>query len=115
MTRIDPAQLKHENLIIWIEDVTEMPYVRELLLTGLPSRARRPPQWSCPHRLVGYATLSADAPNSGYPMSFTRRLFWLNKSDLERHRLDVRHWPHVPVEAVDPKTVRPGVPGRMPE
>lgn len=102
---IDTRLLRWEKRIVWLRPVETLPrYVRERLATGEPRRVgisrRRHPG------IVGYAELRADAPNEGFPGSFARRVFWLADHD------PYERW-GAPIEAVDPRTVEPGVPGLL--
>lgn len=114
MTGILSDQIADEALIVWVEDVSHMPYVRQFLATTVPSRTRRPSRSHHPGQLVGYATLRASARSGACRWMFSRRIFWLREDDRECHRLGAGCWPHVPCEAVDPRSVRPRVPGRLP-
>ncbi len=94
--------LSHEVAIVWEVDVQDLPFVRESW--AAPWTRQRPFRW--PGR-VGYSILAPDAPNAGYPRLFHRRVFWLKPGDLER-RIGI------PAEAVDPRTVGPGLTGTYP-
>ena len=113
----DPAMLDthlqralvHELDIIWFEDIDEIDYVRQdaFLLRG---RSTAPPRHAGERRIIGYATVDhASRRVGGYCL---RRVFWLNPYD---RALDPcgPYFRGVPVEAVDPRTVRPGVLGEV--
>jgi hypothetical protein len=93
------ADLRHETRIVWLRPLEALPrYVREAAHV-IPRRvgiSRRRHQG-----VVGYAELSLAAP-AVLPGTFRRRVFTLAPHD-----------PYVgggcPCEAVDPRTVRPGV------
>lgn len=102
---MDARLLRWEARIVWLRPVETLPrYVRERLATGEPRRVgisrRRHPS------VVGYAELWPDAPNEGWPGSFARRVFWLAAHDPYEGR-------GAPIEAVDPRTVEVGVPGKL--
>jgi hypothetical protein len=106
---IDPHDLSHESRIVWLEDIGRLDYVRAAVYL-LPFRARKPGRRNYPGRLVGFAALRPETP--GYGGRFWRRLFW-----LDEHDRDSGGGPYLaggaPCEAVDPRTVAPGVPGAM--
>jgi hypothetical protein len=106
--QITPERLQHEVGIIWVEDITALDYVREDLWTWCASRQQRPPWDGHDGRMIGYGVLAADAPHNGYPGQFSRRVFWLNTHDRDSGRM---YLTGAPMEAVDPRTVAPGVPG----
>jgi hypothetical protein len=55
--------------------------------------------------LLGYSTIRRNAQTRNLAVGiFVRRLFWLK-------RTDDTHAGRAPFNAVDPKTIRPGVPG----
>ena len=58
-------------------------------------------------RVIGYAKLTPDAPRNRETDCFTRRLFYLKSSDIDEQSC-------VPQDAVDPRTILPGVRGEMP-
>lgn len=105
--------LENEESIVWLEDVTHMDYVRETLWTCARRRGRIPRWPAGDWLLVGYAELRADAPNSGSNGRFDRRVFWLKSHDRALDPHGVYASSNAPVEAVDPRTVAPGVPGEM--
>jgi hypothetical protein len=95
--------LDDEQSIEWVRgfDPHQVRYVRQLLRQTEPAARGRPrcarfPGW----RVVGWANLRPRARSVGG--CFTRRVFFLR-----------RHDPYVPgpVEAVDPLTIAPRVPG----
>ncbi len=103
-----PEDLKHEIAIIWLEDITHLAYVRVRLDRWCSARQRRPWFRSDENgRLVGYAVLSPDAPNTGQPRMFARRLFWLRDDDRTRYR----NYPAY--GSVVPSSLQPGLPGRL--
>ena len=94
--------MRDEVRIVWLRPPETLPrYVREVLDEWANFRARR---WRFGRgNVVAYAELAAAAPSDRYGR-FSRRVFHL-----------AGHDPYeglgCPVEAVDPLTVRPGVPG----
>jgi hypothetical protein len=56
--------------------------------------------------------LRPDAENRGYPGIFRHRLFFLKPHDRDSERTEV-YQVRAPVEAVAPRTVAPGIPGRL--
>lgn len=115
---ITAKMLVYEDRIVWLEDVTKLRYVRERVDSYARRRRAGPSYWRRvlhPGRLVGYADLKPDAPNVGGLGGrgcFARRYFWVTEWDA-----DSGQGPYLPtgapVEAVDPLTVAPGLPGRM--
>ncbi|MFD5111659.1 DUF6009 family protein [Streptomyces sp. NPDC058391] len=107
------ATLRYETEIVWTENFQRLDYVRETLDTSAGTRFR-PLPWNGPGQRVGYSTLAADAPNNGSPGRFTRRIFWVKDSDRSAQP-DGTYRTTAPTEAVDPRTVRPGVMGELTE
>lgn len=114
MTRLDESYstealncpaLPYEDGIVWLEDVSKHPYVREML-AGYENFRRRKPKWYSAGRMVGYSVLRPDAPNNGMPGYFERRLFWLRDTDPYDGR-------GAPCEGVDPLTIEPGKKSRV--
>ncbi|MFF1340765.1 DUF6009 family protein [Streptomyces sp. NPDC058290] len=111
--RIKPEDIKHEDEIVWTEDVSSFDYVRETLVDDARTR-RRPVSWQVGRR-VGYALLREDAPsNSDAPGTFSRRLFWVKEHDRSEQPAGT-YSSGAPSEAVDPRTVAPGTPGELTE
>ena len=101
--------LSHEIAIVWETDVYQLDYVRETWTTAWTRRG--PIRWN---GRVGYSILGPEAPNAGYHRMFHRRVFWLKHHD--RHpSSDGAYEAGAPVEAEDPLTVAPGIPGRVTE
>jgi hypothetical protein len=90
----------YEVEIVWEVDVAGLPYVREYV-EQFASDRQRPVSWRGGGRRVGYSVLAPDAPRHPGTDGFVRRVFWLSDDD------PYPSWPWVPVEAVDPRTVRP--------
>jgi len=105
--------VEHEDGIVWLEPPERFPYVRQEVVTA--GTRRRPVPWrGRAGRVVGYATLAPDAPNTGYPGMFRRRVFWVREYDRSEQP-DGPYRTGAPAEAVDPLTVRPGVLGEITE
>ncbi|MFI6485726.1 DUF6009 family protein [Nonomuraea sp. NPDC050663] len=105
---IDPEDLAHETDLVWLEDVSELDYVRQSL-DRLSSR-RRKPAYHRDGRMVGYAVLGPDAKASPASGTFRRRVFWLLPHDRDQEP-DGLYASGAPSEAVDPRTLAPKVKG----
>jgi hypothetical protein len=105
---IDPAELAHETELVWLEDPHVLDYVRQSL-ERLPSRKGKP-AYHRDGRMVGYAVLSPEAKASRASDTFRRRVFWLLPHDRDRQP-DGLYASGAPSEAIDPRTVAPGVKG----
>lgn len=102
----------HEEEIVWLEDVSELDYVRE---TGaiLKGRKRPPRKNVVMGRVVGYSTVNEKSESKWYGC-FYRRIFYLAPHDRDSQPEGIyKFW--APTEAVDPRTVAPGVDGRVTE
>ncbi len=100
--------IAYEIEIIWLEALDDIDYVRQGAYL-LWSRTRAPAK-SSSLRVVGYATVGKAARGvAGY---FLRRAFWLKLYD-RAFSPDGPYRMGVPAEAVDPRTVRPGVLGEL--
>jgi uncharacterized protein DUF6009 len=106
--------MTHEAEIVWEEDISGLDYVR---VYRLPTKGRRRiSKWTLEGRRVGNAVLKPDAPcdrdTYACPLRgrFTRRVFYLKDHDRDRDPGGV-YKTGCPVDAVDPRTVRPGVAG----
>lgn len=113
--RSRPEDIKHEDEIVWTEDVSSFDYVRETLVDGVGTR-RRPVSWRGQvGRRVGYAVLKTNAPSDrDAPGMFTRRVFWVKEHDRSEQP-DGAYSSGAPSEAVDPRTVAPRVCGELTE
>ncbi|MDX3066825.1 DUF6009 family protein [Streptomyces sp. ND04-05B] len=109
----DPADIQHEERIVWTEDIDGFDYVRETLTAEASTRAR-PVPWHGAGRRVGYSTLKRDAPSNDSAGRFTRRIFWVKEHDRSE-RPDGVYKTATPSEGVDPRTVAPGVWGEVTE
>lgn len=108
MTR---AQLADEVAIEWpMRRALEFPYVREGVATT--RKLDGPPTNTVGDHLVGWALMHADTPRQNGPSRIVfRRYFWLRNSDRP-FAPDGPFADKVPAEAVDPRTVPAGQPGR---
>jgi hypothetical protein len=106
--RVKTQDTKYEDSIVWERDPRAMDYVRQVIVVA--PRRRGPIKWA--RNRVGYAELRPNAPNNGYPGRFYRRVFYLRDHDRPNNPSGV-YRTGSPVEAVDPRTVRPGVPGLL--
>lgn len=95
--------LAYESSIVWLEDIDALPFVRETIAVGVRSRSGKLRATGV-GRVVGYAKLADDAPMDPETRGFRRRFFFLKDKDRSGER--------IPRQAVDPRTVLPGVPGR---
>ncbi|MEF3117627.1 DUF6009 family protein [Streptomyces chrestomyceticus] len=105
---IEPADLTHETELVWLEDITDLDYVRQSL-DRVSSRRRQPP-YHRDGRLVGYAILGSTAKASRASGTHLRRVFWLAPHDRDQQPAGL-YATAAPSEAVDPRTLQPGVKG----
>ncbi|MFF1779930.1 DUF6009 family protein [Streptomyces virginiae] len=106
---ISDDEIHHEVDLVWLEDVTELDYVRQSL-DRLPTR-RGKPAYHRDGRLVGYAQLGPQAKASRSSGTFRRRVFWLLPHDRDTVP-DGLYACGAPAEAVDPTTLTAGSKGR---
>ncbi|WP_331721029.1 DUF6009 family protein [Streptomyces virginiae] len=106
---ISDDEIHHEVDLVWLEDVTELDYVRQSL-DRLPTR-RGKPAYHRDGRLVGYAQLGPGAKASRSSGTFRRRVFWLLPHDRDTVP-DGLYASGAPAEAVDPTTLTAGSKGR---
>ncbi|MEV7558447.1 DUF6009 family protein [Streptomyces sp. NPDC048331] len=109
---ISDDEIHHEIDLIWLEDVTELDYVRQSL-DRLPTR-RGKPAYHRDGRLVGYAQLGPQAKPSRSSGTFRRRVFWLLPHDRDTVP-DGLYASGAPAEAIDPTTLAAGSKGRKTE
>ncbi|MFD3549599.1 DUF6009 family protein [Streptomyces sp. NPDC058655] len=109
---ISDDEIHHEVDLVWLEDVTELDYVRQSL-DRLPTR-RGKPAYHRDGRLVGYAQLGPQAKPSRSSGTFRRRVFWLLPHDRDTVP-DGLYASGAPAEAVDPTTLAAGSKGRKTE
>ncbi|MCC5031885.1 DUF6009 family protein [Streptomyces sp. WAC 00631] len=109
----NPKALEHEDGIVWTEDVGAFDYVRQSVELSVSTR-RKPVPWRGHGRRVGYAVLRPDAPSGDVPGKFVRRVFWVKEHDRSEQPNGM-YKRSAPSEAVDPRTVAPGVWGELTE
>ncbi|MFJ3860388.1 DUF6009 family protein [Streptomyces sp. NPDC090085] len=109
---ISDDEIHHEVGLVWLEDVSELDYVRQSL-DRLPTRRGRP-AYHRDGRLVGYAQLGPQAKPSRSSGTFRRRVFWLLPHDRDTVP-DGLYASGAPAEAVDPTTLAAGSRGRKTE
>jgi hypothetical protein len=113
----DPAHwdaLQYETAIVWAPgfDPATVRYVREKYITCQRRRGRIA-WWGHAGRLVGWANVSGEMrATNGH---FSRRMFWLNTHDAAPGQTGPYDNGGGPVEAVDPRSIVPGVPGELTE
>ncbi|MDN3027297.1 DUF6009 family protein [Streptomyces sp. S.PB5] len=101
-------ELVHEADFVWLEDMSALDYVRQSL-DRLPTR-RGKPAYHRDGRMVGYALLGPGAKPSRSSGTFRRRVFWLLPHDRDTDPEGL-YETGAPAEAVDPRTLAPGVKG----
>ncbi len=102
-------EIRYESNIVWLKDINDIPYVREHFDRNCSRRKGKLTYQG--HEIVGYAELDDKAPSTN--RNFSRRVFWLSPYD---RALDPETYKiGCPIEAVDPKTVFPGVMGEITE
>ncbi|MFE0654571.1 DUF6009 family protein [Streptomyces sp. NPDC059534] len=109
---ISENDLKHENDLVWLEDISSLDYVRQSL-DRLPTRGGKP-TYHRDGRMIGYAVLAGTAKASRASGTFRRRVFWLLPHDRDTAP-DGLYASSAPAEAVDPSTLQPTVKGRKTE
>lgn len=101
---------KYESSIVWLENIENIPYVREYLLNNCSRRKGKIKYGD--FKVVGYSELHSTAPNNGRPGYFSRRIFWLKSHDRFLQPNGV-YSTGCPIEAVDPLTVSVGKAGLL--
>ncbi|MEU1128391.1 DUF6009 family protein [Streptomyces sp. NPDC005900] len=105
---ITEDEIRHESELVWLEDITDLDYVRQSL-DRLPTR-RSKPAYHRPGRMVGYAILAPQAKASRSSGTFRRRVFWLLPHDRDTDPEGL-YETGAPAEAVDPRTLKAGTKG----
>ncbi|MFE6272218.1 DUF6009 family protein [Streptomyces goshikiensis] len=111
-TRLRAGQLTAETEIIWLVPTDGLDYVREHL--DITKRRSGKPPYHGLGRLVGYANLDPATTATRDSGRYDRRTFWLLPTDRSESD-DSPYATYAPLEAVDPRTVAPGQPGRLTE
>ncbi|MFI9311102.1 DUF6009 family protein [Streptomyces triculaminicus] len=109
---ITEDEISHESELVWLEDTTDLDYVRQSL-DRLPTR-RGKPAYHRDGRMVGYALLGPAAKPSRSSGTFRRRVFWLLPHDRDSDPKGL-YATGAPAEAVDPRTLGPGGKGSKTE
>ncbi len=105
-TSNDP--LAYEASIMWLTDISQLPFVRVLLIHNCENRGGRlVPRGG--GRVVGYAKLTENAPVDPATGRFVRRVFYLREDDLKNGDFETAKG------AVDPNTILPGLAGERPK
>ncbi|MFE5614161.1 DUF6009 family protein [Streptomyces sp. NPDC056524] len=102
------SDLTHEDNVVWLEDPEDLDYVRQAL--DKTPRRRGRPRYHRDGRMIGFAELSDTAeadPDSGLQK---RRVFYLLPHDRDAEP-DGLYKAGAPGEAVDPRTIQPGLVG----
>lgn len=105
---ITEDEISHETALVWLEDITDLDYVRQSL-DRLPTRKGKP-AYHRDGRMVGYALLGPTAKPSRASGTFRRRVFWLLPHDRDSEP-DGLYTTGAPAEAVDPRTLEARVKG----
>jgi hypothetical protein len=106
------SDVEFESNIVWLKDISSIPYVREHF-EKFASRRKGKLKYG-KYQVIGYSELESDAPNSGMPACFGRRVFWLADHDRFYDPKGV-YKVGCPMEAIDPLTVAPKVLGKITE
>jgi uncharacterized protein DUF6009 len=109
---ITDDEISYESELIWLEDTSNLDYVRQSL-DRLPTR-RGKPAYHRDGRMIGYAVLSPRAKPSRSSGTFRRRVFWLLPHDRDTDPEGL-YSTGAPAEAIDPRTLTPGSKGRKTE
>ncbi|TVL87806.1 DUF6009 family protein [Streptomyces sp. SAJ15] len=109
---ITEDEISHETELVWLEDTSNLDYVRQSL-DRLPTR-RSKPAYHRDGRMIGYALLGPAAKPSRSSGTFRRRVFWLLPHDRDSDPEGL-YATGAPAEAVDPRTLNPGVKGSKTE
>ncbi|MEM1168322.1 MAG: DUF6009 family protein [Cyanobacteria bacterium P01_H01_bin.35] len=102
----------YEKEIIWLEDPSKYPWVRQCSVDFLQkqgiSNSRMSDISGAGHKIIGYANLEDDAPQNFIDETtgnkhYWRRYFYLRDKDYENYQGGTSY----PLEAVDPLSVTP--------
>ena len=102
------SYLQFESNIVWLEDIKEIPYVREHFAKNFSRRKGKIKYQN--YQVIGYSELETDAPNTGMNGCFARRVFWVAEHD----HINAPLGPYkigCPSEGVDPLTIEAKVMG----
>lgn len=115
-TTVSIKDIRYEAKIVWLEDIQQLPWVRERLADlrtrkNLSKTAKlNIEKQNEGETLVGYAELEDGAPTTAGKY-FRRRIFTLKTSDRGQSNGSIE----LPPEAVDPASVAPRIGGRHPK
>ncbi|MEP0874111.1 DUF6009 family protein, partial [Trichocoleus desertorum AS-A10] len=98
--------IEAESEIVWLQDITHIDYVREE--TWSTAEPYCPPPKTYGQTVVGYSVLKPGIKTERGV--YTRRLFTLRPHDRFYDPRGI-YQKSFPMEAVDPKTVQPGIRG----
>ncbi|MFF8430588.1 DUF6009 family protein [Streptomyces sp. NPDC016566] len=102
---LQDSQLADEVEVVWLEDLSDLDYVRQALDKVHARRGK--PRYERDGRLIGYSNLkpgAASDPDSGL---FPRRTFFLLPHDRDNDPTGP-YEVGAPGEAIDPRTIKPG-------
>ncbi|WP_329583226.1 DUF6009 family protein [Streptomyces sp. NBC_01361] len=104
---ITEDEIRYESDLVWLEDITDLDYVRQSL-DRLPTR-RGKPAYHRDGRMVGCHP-RPQAKASRASGTFRRRVFWLLPHDRDAQPEGL-YETGAPAEAVDPRTLEAGAKG----
>ncbi len=93
--------LAFEKSIVWLEDVSQLPFVREMTVTD--AKGRRGSFHIDGVQVLGYSKLTPDSPTMPPKGTYSRRIFYVKKKDLGRPESKAP-----PSNAVQIATIIPG-------
>ena len=100
--------LQLESELVWLDDISKYDYVRVIEQTVM-SRVGLPKTRHIGYRTVGYTNLRAEARSSRFRL-LTKRVFFVKSHDRSEQP-DGVYKTGCPIEAVDPRTLAPGIEG----
>lgn len=98
--------LTYEKSIVWLRDISELPFVRIKWVRRARSR-RGPLYLGSDCATIGYSRLTPDAPRNAKTGGYVRRVFYRLASD---DTIPVAPGRALPEASIDPRKVVPGVP-----
>ncbi|MFI1701406.1 DUF6009 family protein [Streptomyces bobili] len=106
------GDLALEAEIVWLEDPTDLDYVRQAL--DKVNTRKGKPRYERDGRIIGYSNLEPKAPRSQDSGLFARRTFYLLPHDRPNRPgdPDCPYNVGAPLEAVDPQTIAVGKVGQ---
>ena len=102
------SALDFERSIVWLESIEALDFTRVKTVTTANARDGLP-EVDEPVIVLGYSTLLDDAPVHPLSKKYIRRVFYLTVDDAQ---LNMNAFPD---DAVDPRTVLPGIEGSAPD